>query len=129
MSLLGPIVSLNVIPKHQKLIVTVSFRILITGGTSGLVETITDAVSIHSIKKAEYARRIADGRFGHVTLFDHFKSVSIIFIDVSSFLSIHRPTEIRHLLNSLELSGILQNHWLVPSFLCDGSPFIETVFS
>ncbi|KAF8831285.1 hypothetical protein HHX47_DHR1000414 [Lentinula edodes] len=50
------------------------FRILITGGSSGLVETITDAVSIHSIKKAEYARRIAEGRFGHVTLFDHFKS-------------------------------------------------------
>ena len=31
--------------------------------------------SIHSIKKAEYARRIAQGRLGHVTLFDHFKSV------------------------------------------------------
>ncbi|KAJ8454205.1 hypothetical protein ONZ45_g19394 [Pleurotus djamor] len=50
------------------------FRILITGGSSGLVETITDAVSIHSIKKAEYARRLSEGRFGHVTLFDHFKS-------------------------------------------------------
>ncbi|KAF5391320.1 hypothetical protein D9757_001874 [Collybiopsis confluens] len=50
------------------------FRILITGGSSGLVETITDAVSIHSIKKSEYARRIAEGRLGHVTLFDHFKS-------------------------------------------------------
>ena len=52
-----------------------SFRILITGNNSGLVETITDAVSIHSIKKAEYARRLATGRLGHVTLFDHFKSV------------------------------------------------------
>ncbi|KAF7976697.1 hypothetical protein HWV62_5851 [Athelia sp. TMB] len=50
------------------------FRILITGGTSGLVETITDAVSIHSIKKAEYARRLAEGRLGHVSLFDHFKA-------------------------------------------------------
>ncbi|KIL69763.1 hypothetical protein M378DRAFT_69366 [Amanita muscaria Koide BX008] len=50
------------------------FSILITGGTSGLVETITDAVSIHSIKKAEYARRLAEGTFGHVTLLDHFKS-------------------------------------------------------
>ncbi|KAI9065174.1 kinase-like protein [Trametes sanguinea] len=50
------------------------FRILITGNSSGLVETITDAVSIHSIKKAEYARRIAEGRFGHVTLLDHFKT-------------------------------------------------------
>jgi hypothetical protein len=54
-----------------------SFRILITGGTSGLVETITDAVSIHSIKKAEYARRLAAGRLGHVSLFDHFRMVSI----------------------------------------------------
>lgn len=31
-------------------------------------------MSIHSIKKAEYARRLAEGRFGHVTLLDHFKS-------------------------------------------------------
>ncbi|KAI0079941.1 kinase-like protein [Panus rudis PR-1116 ss-1] len=50
------------------------FRILITGNNSGLVETITDAVSIHSIKKAEYARRLAEGRLGHVTLYDHFKT-------------------------------------------------------
>ncbi|EIW85170.1 kinase-like protein [Coniophora puteana RWD-64-598 SS2] len=50
------------------------FRILITGASSGLVETITDAVSIHSIKKAEYARRLAEGRFGYVTLLDHFKT-------------------------------------------------------
>ena len=55
---------------------TWSFRILITGNSSGLVETITDAVSIHSIKKAEYARRLAEGRLGHVTLLDHFKTVS-----------------------------------------------------
>ena len=55
-----------------------SFRILITGNNSGLVETITDAVSIHSIKKAEYARRLASGRLGHVTLFDHFRTVGII---------------------------------------------------
>ncbi|QRV85795.1 phosphatidylinositol 3- and 4-kinase [Ceratobasidium sp. AG-Ba] len=48
------------------------FRILITGSNSGLVETITDSVSIHSIKKAEYARRIAEGNFSHVTLLDHF---------------------------------------------------------
>lgn len=53
-----------------------SFRIVITGGSSGLVETITDAVSIHSIKKVLYARRLADGRLGQVTLLDHFRSVS-----------------------------------------------------
>lgn len=39
------------------------------------METITDAVSIHSIKKAEYAKRLAQGQLGHVTLLDHFISV------------------------------------------------------
>ncbi|BEI81369.1 hypothetical protein CcaverHIS002_0205290 [Cutaneotrichosporon cavernicola] len=49
------------------------FRILITGETSGLVETITDAVSVHSIKKSEYARRLAEGEaIGHVSLMDHY---------------------------------------------------------
>ncbi len=75
--LLGTIVSCLVhtnpflYPKYR-----VSFRILILGATSGLVETITDAVSIHSIKKAEYAKRLAQGRLGYVTLMDHFISVS-----------------------------------------------------
>ncbi|KZS99247.1 kinase-like protein [Sistotremastrum niveocremeum HHB9708] len=50
------------------------FRILITGANSGLIETIPDAISIHSIKKAEYARRLAAGRFEYVTLYDHFVS-------------------------------------------------------
>ncbi|WWC63605.1 uncharacterized protein I303_106210 [Kwoniella dejecticola CBS 10117] len=49
------------------------FRILITGETSGLVETITDAVSVHSIKKGEYAKRLAEGGpIGHVSLKDHY---------------------------------------------------------
>ncbi|WVN86146.1 uncharacterized protein L203_101307 [Cryptococcus depauperatus CBS 7841] len=49
------------------------FRILITGEASGLVETVTDAVSIHSIKKDEYAKRFAEGRpIGHVSLMDHY---------------------------------------------------------
>ena len=61
-----------------------SFRILITGEQSGLVETITDAVSIHSIKKGEYARRIAEGGpIGHVSVMDHFVNVSC-----AGFLSI-----------------------------------------
>lgn len=51
------------------------FRILITGETSGLVETVTDAVSVHSIKKSEYSRRVASGTpIGHVSLLDHFIS-------------------------------------------------------
>ena len=67
---------------HQ--LMDVSFRILITGNNSGLVETITDAISIHSIKKAEYARRLATGRLGHVTLYDHFINVSHPFYMVKS---------------------------------------------
>lgn len=45
------------------------------------METITDAVSIHSIKKAEYAKRLAQGQLGHVTLLDHFISVRYPFVD------------------------------------------------
>ncbi len=52
-----------------------SFRILITGDTSGLVETITDAISVHSIKKGEYARRLAEGDLKHVSLLDHYVRV------------------------------------------------------
>ncbi|KAG6814353.1 hypothetical protein H0H92_010938 [Tricholoma furcatifolium] len=66
--------AVQLIYEFQRIWEEENFRILITGGTSGLVETITDAVSIHSIKKAEYARRIAEGRLGHVTLLDHFIS-------------------------------------------------------
>ncbi|KIO26243.1 hypothetical protein M407DRAFT_74719 [Tulasnella calospora MUT 4182] len=50
------------------------FRILVTGNNSGLVETITDSVSIHSIKKTVYARRLAEGNFRQVTLYDYFVS-------------------------------------------------------
>ncbi|KAG8912637.1 Phosphatidylinositol 4-kinase pik1alpha (PI4-kinase)(PtdIns-4-kinase) [Tulasnella sp. 408] len=50
------------------------FRILVTGNNSGLVETITDSVSIHSIKKTVYARRLAEGNFRPVTLYDYFVS-------------------------------------------------------
>ena len=72
---LGAIVSQFCLSRVWVLTYFSSFRILITGGSSGLVETITDAVSIHSIKKAEYARRSAGERLGHVTLMDHFKDV------------------------------------------------------
>ncbi|KAH7103906.1 kinase-like protein [Auriculariales sp. MPI-PUGE-AT-0066] len=49
------------------------FKILITGGSSGLIETLTDAVSVHSIKKAEYARRLTEGGLGYVSLADHYR--------------------------------------------------------
>ncbi|KAM0752432.1 kinase-like protein [Meredithblackwellia eburnea MCA 4105] len=50
------------------------FRILVTSETSGLIETITDAVSVHSLKKDAYARTAADGTqvFTSFTLFDHY---------------------------------------------------------
>ncbi|SGY25305.1 BQ5605_C018g08600 [Microbotryum silenes-dioicae] len=50
------------------------FRILVTSEQSGLMETITDAVSIHSIKKDAYTRTAADGTqvFTSFTLYDHF---------------------------------------------------------
>ena len=69
------------LPHYVVVIFNCRFTILITGGTSGLVETITDAMSIHSIKKAEYARRLTTGRLGHVTLFDHFR---VMYGDPSS---------------------------------------------
>jgi len=53
------------------------------------VETITDAVSIHSIKKAEYAKRLAQGQLGHVTLLDHFISVRHSFVDEFEVLTDH----------------------------------------
>ena len=61
-----------VYPKH---VASDSFRILVTGDNTGLVETITDAVSVHSIKKAEYARRMTTGALGNVTLMDYFVQV------------------------------------------------------
>jgi len=57
-----------------------SFRILVTSEQSGLIETITDAVSIHSIKKDAYARTAADGTqvFNSFTLYDHYVEVSSV---------------------------------------------------
>ncbi|KAM0789960.1 hypothetical protein ACM66B_005295 [Microbotryomycetes sp. NB124-2] len=50
------------------------FRILVTSERSGLIETITDTVSVHSIKKEAYAQRAADGSqvFPAFTLYDHY---------------------------------------------------------
>ncbi|PWN29719.1 hypothetical protein BDZ90DRAFT_230571 [Jaminaea rosea] len=55
------------------------FRILVTSESSGLMETITDAVSVHSIKKEAYARAQKDGAGGPeggkiatYSIYDHF---------------------------------------------------------
>ncbi|PWN18615.1 hypothetical protein BCV69DRAFT_284920 [Microstroma glucosiphilum] len=53
------------------------FRILVTSENSGLMETITDAISVHSIKKEAYARTQRDsgdegGKIATYSIFDHF---------------------------------------------------------
>lgn len=48
------------------------FRILVLNEDAGLIETITDAVSVHSIKKDAYARQIADSSIAAYSLYDHF---------------------------------------------------------
>jgi phosphatidylinositol 4-kinase len=64
------------------------FHVLITGPNSGLVETIVDAVSVHSIKKAMYARRISTDGIMRATLLDHFITVFNlkIMFDLPSYL-------------------------------------------
>jgi len=59
-----------------------SFRILVTSENSGLIETITDSVSIHSIKKDAYARVAEDGTqaFASFTLADYFTDVRSPFL-------------------------------------------------
>jgi phosphatidylinositol 4-kinase len=51
-----------------------NFRILITSDQSGLIETIPDSMSIHSIKKQGYQRRLNQPGIMY-TLYDHFISV------------------------------------------------------
>lgn len=51
------------------------FRILVTSESSGLMETVTDAVSVHSIKKEAYARTQRENEGGKITtysIYDHF---------------------------------------------------------
>lgn len=93
---------------------------MILGAASGLVETITDAVSIHSIKKAEYAKRLARNRLGYVTLMDHFKSVSQTRSTgiVINFFNNIRLMVIRLLPSLLVPNAILQSLLLdIPSLL------------
>ncbi|KAJ3268339.1 Phosphatidylinositol 4-kinase pik1alpha (PI4-kinase)(PtdIns-4-kinase) [Terramyces sp. JEL0728] len=47
------------------------FRILITSAQSGLIEVIPDSVSIHSIKKEGYSRRLNQPGIAY-SLYDHF---------------------------------------------------------
>lgn len=47
------------------------FQILITSNDSGLIETIPDSVSIHSIKKDGYSRHLNAEGIAY-SLYDHF---------------------------------------------------------
>jgi len=50
-------------------------RILVTSDNSGLIETVRNTISIHSIKKDAYARRLNE--VGVVfTLYDYFQQVT-----------------------------------------------------
>ncbi|UZJ54855.1 hypothetical protein CBS101457_004175 [Exobasidium rhododendri] len=49
------------------------FKILVTSENSGIMETITDAVSVHSIKKEAYSHhQVKDGKITTYSLLDHF---------------------------------------------------------
>lgn len=52
------------------------FRILVTSENSGLMETITDAISVHSIKKEAYSQQIGGEKITTYGLYDHFTAVS-----------------------------------------------------
>ena len=50
-------------------------RVLVTSDNSGLIETVRNTISIHSIKKDAYARRLNE--VGVVfTLYDYFQQVN-----------------------------------------------------
>lgn len=48
------------------------FRIVTLNESAGLIETITDAISVHSIKKAAYASQMAGQPISTYTLYDYF---------------------------------------------------------
>ncbi|WFC97055.1 1-phosphatidylinositol 4-kinase [Malassezia brasiliensis] len=48
------------------------FRIVVLNEDAGLIETIRDAVSVHSIKKDAYARQLGGQAMATYTLYDHF---------------------------------------------------------
>lgn len=48
------------------------FRIVVLNEDAGLIETITDAISIHSIKKDAYARQMDGNPIATYSLYDHF---------------------------------------------------------
>ena len=51
-----------------------SYRVLVTSDNSGLIETIQNSISIHSIKKDAYAKKLNEKGF-MFTLFDYFVKV------------------------------------------------------
>lgn len=48
------------------------FRIVVLNESAGLIETITDAVSVHSIKKDAYARQLDGQPIATFSLYDHY---------------------------------------------------------
>jgi hypothetical protein len=65
-------------------------RILVTSDNSGLIETVRNTISIHSIKKDAYARRLNE--VGVVfTLYDYFQQVRIYIGGLAIGFSVFHP--------------------------------------
>lgn len=53
-----------------------SYRIFVTGESTGLMETIVDAVSLHSLKKAAYSRLTREGgALPSYSMYDYYLEV------------------------------------------------------
>jgi hypothetical protein len=72
---------------------------------------------VHSIKKGEYARRLAEGNLGHVSLLDHYVRVSspteLTWSDDSQTKTAPRPTATSTRADLPERSGTSSNPWRV----------------
>ncbi len=73
-----------------------AFSILITSARSGLIEVIPDSISIHSIKKEGYTRKMNQPGIAY-TIYDHFIKVEILSnfnsrnLDSQDLINFQRP--------------------------------------
>jgi phosphatidylinositol 4-kinase len=80
------------------------FRILITSNDSGLIETIPDSVSIHSIKKDAYSRHLNTEGIAY-SLYDHFVKVEL-FLKYRSLANLDQNGSKKHKIIS---QGVLRD--------------------
>ena len=82
-------------------------------------DQITDAVSIHSLKKIQYAKRLAAGNFSNVSLLDHFISVCPFGIMINFALIL--STELRRSIVGKVCQGPAQLRQVTGRF-CNRNP-------